>query len=88
MSSGIILFAIWLAFGGTLLWIMLTAREGHETDEGFRFGPPELPDAGRDGNDFKSIHDAGAESADALRFAPVSPFHEPLTSAGEAHDHA
>lgn len=36
---------------------------------------PELPDAGRDGNDLKTIHDAGAQSADALSLSPVSPFH-------------
>ncbi len=66
MSGFLALFVLAVLFGMVwLAWLVATAPEGRQSERGFEYGPPFIADE-RDGTDFKSLHDAGRERADAL----------------------
>jgi hypothetical protein len=88
MTSALALLALAVGFTAgmcRLAWLVAT-----ELDEmtGMSPMPPELPDAGRDGVDFKTAYDAGRQFPDGAGFAAlIDPFHDHSPSPEASQDH-
>jgi hypothetical protein len=81
------LAAVFLAAAFWMAWLVATAPAGWEDRDGFHV-IPELPDAGRDGTDLKTIYDAGRQFPDGAGFvAPVRSFHDLRNSPEAQRDH-
>jgi hypothetical protein len=88
MTGALALLALAVGFTAGMIWLaylVATAPEGWEDSDGFHTGPmpPELPDAGRDGVDFKTAYQAIDGHSDSDRLAL---FNLSLHATGDTHD--